>query len=77
MGNTTTLLGLGKKVYMRSDVTPWLLFSRLGVRVFDVEQLDINYLGEDEAEQNKEIISDYFSEKKLIEQFAKIFSGTN
>ena len=73
MGNTITLLGLGKKVYMRNDVTPWSLFTGLGVNIFDIEQLDINPLGEDDARKNKEIISDYFSEKKLIEQYTEIF----
>lgn len=73
MGNTITLLGLGKKVYMRSDVTPWALFSEIKVNVFDVAQMDINQLGSDEAERNKAIIAGYFSEKKLIEQFSEIF----
>jgi dTDP-N-acetylfucosamine:lipid II N-acetylfucosaminyltransferase len=31
MGNTITLLGLGKKVYMRTDVTHWQLFKDIDV----------------------------------------------
>ncbi len=73
MGNTITLLGLGKKVYMRSDVTPWPLFKGLGVSIFDVEQLDVSSLGKDKARRNKEIIAGYFSERKLIEQYSEIF----
>lgn len=73
MGNTITLLGLGKKVYMRSDVTPWPFFMSIGVNVLDVEQLDIKFLSEGEARRNKETISGYFSEKKLIEQYTEIF----
>lgn len=73
MGNTISLLGLGKKVYMRNDVTQWGLFSELGVRVFDIACLDIFPMTPDEMVRNKEIISGYFTEKKLIEQFAGIF----
>lgn len=73
MGNTITLLGLGKKVYMRSDITPWPLFSSLGLVVFDVEKIDISSLSQNMTGRNKTIISGYFSETKLIEQFSKIF----
>jgi dTDP-N-acetylfucosamine:lipid II N-acetylfucosaminyltransferase len=68
MGNTITLLGLGKKVYMRTDVSSWTLFSQLGLSISDVAQLDISTLNEDRARENKEIIAEYFSERKLIEQ---------
>lgn len=73
MGNTITLLGLGKKVYMRSDVTTWSLFTKLGVNVFDVEKLNIRLLSDDEARRNNEIISEHFSEQKLVEQLASVF----
>lgn len=73
MGNTITLLGLGKKVFMRNDVTPWQVFKRLGVGVFDLDQFDLNPLDDIEAKHNRKIIAEYFSEKKLIEQYASIF----
>ena len=73
MGNTITLLGLGKKVYMRSDVTPWTLFSSLGITVFDVEKIDISPLSKNKAGENKKIIFGYFSEKKLIDDLKDIF----
>lgn len=74
MGNTITLLGLGKKVYLHSDVMQWKFFSELGVFVFDIEKFDINQLGTDEISNNKKIIADYFSERKLIEQCLNVFN---
>lgn len=74
MGNTITLLGLGKKVYMRSDVTSWGLLSAIGVSVFDIDCFDIIPMPADEMSFNKKIISEYFSEKKLIEQLELIFN---
>lgn len=73
MGNTITLLGLGKKVYMRSDVTPWALFTGIDVNLFTMAKLDISLLGEYKASRNKEIIAEYFSEKKLIEHLEGVF----
>lgn len=72
MGNTISLLGLGKKVYMRSDVTPWKLFSVLGMSVFDVEQLDISPITKRDAESNREIIAEYFSSSQLVDQWKNI-----
>lgn len=73
MGNTITLLGLGKKVYMRSDVTQWQLFKDIGVRVYNFEELDLNPIDEETKRKNQEIIRSYFSEVKLKEQLTKIF----
>lgn len=72
MGNMITLLGLGKKVYMRTDVSSWTLFSQLELSISDVAQFDISTLNEDRARKNKEIIARYFSEKKLTEQLTAL-----
>jgi len=73
MGNTITLLGLGKKIYMRSDITSWKLFAELCVGVFDVEQFDINFITAQEAESNRKIIAEHFSNAQLVDQWKKIF----
>jgi len=73
MGNIITLLGLGKKVFLRKDVTPWAFFVSLGVRVFNVEQIDISPIDENDLRRNKEIVSGLFSERKLIEQLEELF----
>jgi dTDP-N-acetylfucosamine:lipid II N-acetylfucosaminyltransferase len=73
LGNTTTLLGLGKKVYMRSEVTTRKLFSDLGVITFDVNHLELSPISEEDAKKNRETIAEHFSEKILIKQLGEIF----
>lgn len=73
MGNTITLLGLGKKVFMRSDVSSWSFLLDLGVRIFDIDQFNISKLSGDEAKRNTEVILQNFSEKELISQLSGIF----
>jgi len=73
MGNTISLLGLGKKVYMRSDVTPWMVFNELGVKVFSVEKFTLKPIDEIARCKNRETIRNVFSERKLIEQYKNIF----
>jgi hypothetical protein len=66
-------LGLGKKVYMRNEVTTMKLFSTLGIITFDVEHLELSLISEKDAKKNREIIIEHFSEKKLIKQLGEIF----
>jgi dTDP-N-acetylfucosamine:lipid II N-acetylfucosaminyltransferase len=73
MGNTITLLGLGKKVFTRKDVTPWFLFNGLGVKVFDVSEFELFSMGEDVQKRNQQCIKTHFSEPKLVEQLHDIF----
>jgi hypothetical protein len=73
MGNTITLLGLGKKVYMRTDVTPWSLFDRLSVKVFDFQTIDLEPIDNATQNENESRIRNYFSENNLINQLQDIF----
>jgi hypothetical protein len=73
MGNTITLLGLGKKVYLRNDVTQWKLFYDLGIKVYSVEDFNIKKIDNEIRLKNKEIVKKYFSEENLIKQLRKIF----
>jgi hypothetical protein len=73
MGNTITLLGLGKKVYMRSDITPWNLFKNIDVKVFNVNDIEINLIDEKIKKQNQQKIKEYFSKEQYIRQLRKLF----
>lgn len=75
MGNIIKLLGLGKKVYMRSDVTSWQLFKELDVTIFDVRKIELTPLGEDARRANQAKISAYFSESRLHEQWKNLFAS--
>ncbi len=72
MGNITTLLGLGKKVYMRNTITPWELFKEINIKIFDVEQVDLSLLDSEIKNHNMEKVKDYFSKKHLVEQWERI-----
>ena len=73
MGNTITLLSLGKKVFMRSDITPWKKFEKLEIILFDSKKefdlsSDIMIMN-----SNKDKVKVEFSEKNLIKQLNNIF----
>lgn len=73
MGNTINLLGLGKKVYMRSDVSQWKLFERLGVNVFDIKNFSLAQWIDFDGSQNLEKVQKYFSKDTLITQLKGVF----
>ena len=75
MGNTITLLGLGKKVYIRSDVTPWELFNDIDVKVFDVENINVELIAEETKVDNQRKIKEYFSEENYLEQLQNLFES--
>jgi len=75
MGNTITLLGLGKKVYIRSDVTPWELFNDIDVKVFDVENINVELIAEEIKVDNQRKIKEYFSEENYLEQLQNLFKS--
>ena len=75
MGNTITLLGMGKTVFMRSDVSQWELFANEGITVLDIEHNDLKILDADAIANNVQIVREKFSRNKLVEQYARIFDS--
>lgn len=75
MGNTITLLGLGKKVYMRKDVTPWAAFDEMDIKVFDVCNIDLSPLNDSDRINNQQLIKSHFSKTTLTRQLNEIFEG--
>ncbi|WP_172656310.1 TDP-N-acetylfucosamine:lipid II N-acetylfucosaminyltransferase [Halomonas sp. PR-M31] len=72
MGNMITLLGSGKTVFIRKNITPWSMFEELGVKVFDLDNIGSVRLDDETAKRNREIISSYFSKERLIHQLKDI-----
>lgn len=68
MGNTITLLGMGKTVFMRSDVSHWRFLKGLGIKLNDVEKLELCRITPKDAEENARVIRSYFSRENLIRQ---------
>lgn len=75
MGNTITLLGLGKKVYMRNDVTSWEMLDNIGVSVFNMQELDLLPQKEEVRQHNQKVIKNHFSEAALAKQLHNIFGS--
>ncbi|MBD9663191.1 TDP-N-acetylfucosamine:lipid II N-acetylfucosaminyltransferase [Variovorax sp. VRV01] len=75
MGNITTLLGLGKKVYMRSDLTSWGVFSKIGVKVYDISELNMTLPGENLARSNEQKVARYFSADNLFKSWKSVFAA--
>ncbi len=75
MGNTITLIGLRKKVYMKNDVTPWKFFNDMGVKVFDVENIELELLEQEIKKMNQQKIREYFSKENYLNQLKNIFES--
>ena len=73
MGNIVSLLGLKKKVYLRSDITSWEFLRGLGVAVFDIENIELKGIDTDQAKNNEQVISAVFTEANLVAQYASLF----
>lgn len=73
MGNTITLLGLGKKIFMRNDVSQWDFFRDLDIIVFDINDLNINKLDSACSSDNMYKVQKFFSKETLKNQLSSIF----
>jgi hypothetical protein len=75
MGNIITHLGLGHKVYLRSDQSPWGMFEALGIEVHDIaDGIDLEYRP---SEENQRLIASHFTREKLVQQWRGVFEGSS
>lgn len=77
MGNTITLLGLGKTVYLQKNTSQWKFFESLGINIKDIQYGDISIFPNDLTEDNKRKIKSIFSKENLLEQLLHIFGEEN
>lgn len=73
VGNIVALLGMGKKVYLRSDVTTWGLLEKSGARAYDSAWLNLDPIDGMTKTLNRQAIRKYFSERMLIDQLTCLF----
>lgn len=73
MGNTVTLLGMGKKVFMRSDVTHYEMFIKNDIKVFDINDFDLTLLEQTTGLSNSQKVGEQFSKSSLAEQLKSLF----
>lgn len=68
MGNIITLLGLGKKIYIRDSISSWQFFKDINVQLFNYHNIKLDMLDNSTKEKNIKKIRSYFSEKTYIKQ---------
>lgn len=79
LGNILTLLYLGKKVYVRSDVSTWNFLNRLGIKVFDTikilerQEKDLFSFDNQTGTKNREVVKFEFSEERCVQLWKAIF----
>ena len=73
MGNTITLLGLGKKVYLRKNISSWNSIKKIGATAFDIEKFSLTPIDNITKEKNKIVIKQNFSNENLKKQLKLIF----
>lgn len=67
MGNCIAFLSLGKRLYIRSDTTPWSYFRELGFYVFDtLGELELSPLPTAMSQHNILLARQVFSEEALL-----------
>ncbi|MEH6604196.1 MAG: TDP-N-acetylfucosamine:lipid II N-acetylfucosaminyltransferase [Pseudomonadales bacterium] len=75
MGNTITLLGMGKKVYLRANTTSCSLLESLGIKVHSLAELNLKPISAADAQTNEGIIRRGFGADDLVSQLSVIFEG--
>lgn len=80
LGNMTKLLRLGKKVYLRSDISSWDYFNSIGIKVYDTLKIDkIDFEGlinqpTDTRRENISIIKKIMSDEYRVKLWGKILN---
>lgn len=72
MGNIRTLLGMGKKVHMRNELTSTKSLIDDGIKVFSLDQIN-TVVFFPEADSNKMKMKDIYSKERLIQCLGKVF----
>ncbi|MGO2133820.1 MAG: TDP-N-acetylfucosamine:lipid II N-acetylfucosaminyltransferase [Marinobacter sp.] len=75
LGNLISLLGMGKKVYLRRGISTTSLLDSLDIEWFDVEKIDLSPMPEVSRESNMQRVRQVFSKPNLIAQLDDLFKG--
>ena len=74
MGNIIGLISLGKRIYMRSEVTSFYYLKDKGFSVFQVDGLErLERLSETDAMKNICLANNIFTEKRLLQNWEDVF----
>ncbi len=77
LGNIISLLGMGKKVYLREEVSTREFFNKLAIKVYSLQAFNLVPNDLSVGERNQKIIERHFSQECLRKQLGNIFSTTS
>ena len=81
LGNILILLHLGKKVFVKNDITTWNFLKKKGLTVYNTYDIDKSnfeefiFLDESTKEKNREMVEKEFSEEKCVKLWRNIFEN--
>lgn len=75
MGVSIALLGMGKRVFIRSDVPQWETFGALGLDVSRYEALHIDRMDAQAGAENRRRVAEYFALPRLVSQLRTLFGN--
>jgi hypothetical protein len=76
MGNIIALLGMGKKVYIRSDITPWSYFQEKGITLFDsLDNIELKPIEHETASRNISKVEYFFTKGRLKKNWDVVFES--
>ncbi len=76
VGNIWTLIGLGKKIYIKNNITTWDTITKKGVKVFNIEdEIILTKLDDNVKKENITLVKKYFSLLKLVEEWKVVFNA--
>ena len=83
LGNIIAMLMMGKKVFVRSDATPYRYFNDLGITVYDTLRLpqlelkEIIELGPETGARNAASVRSHLSEKNAVAGWRNLFTAVS
>jgi dTDP-N-acetylfucosamine:lipid II N-acetylfucosaminyltransferase len=75
VGNTNLLISLGAKIYLRSETSQWKFYNDKNIKVFDINDFNMNKLSNSDMERNRNILKNLFSKEALKKQLKEIFDA--
>ena len=73
IGNIVNLLARGKKVYLDPEVTTFSFFHELGIKIYNINELDLKPIPNSLKKSNAEKLLRENSVERLVEQWRTIF----
>lgn len=77
MGNINTLLYMGKKIYLRTDTSMYLNYTKAGFKCYDVETIKIANIDElisfPEKHSNEKVADSYLTPEYIRNQWINVF----